>query len=201
MTLNGPFASPRRVARLLDGFSCPWALCGGWAIDCFLGRVTRPHKDVDVAILRSDQLEIQAYLRARGWTLEKAHAGRLTPWKDGELIQLPVHGVWCRRPDHDPDFLELLLNEATATEFCFRRDPSVTLPLERAFLRSSGGLPILAPEIALLYKVAHPELAENRADFESAMPHLSPKSRAWLTAALARVYPEHDWLRDLRCTA
>lgn len=191
------FATPTHIGELLQECSPPWAICGGWAIDLFLGRVTRAHKDVDVAILRRDQLAIQAFLRARGWTLGKAHVGVLTPWQEGEFIELPVHGVWCRNAGYAPDFLELLLNEASDTDFRFRRDPPVTLPLDRAFTRSACGLPILAPEIALLYKAAHPELEENRAGFESALPRLDAERRAWLSAALARVQPDHAWLREL----
>jgi hypothetical protein len=33
----------------------PWCIGGGWAIDLWLGRVTRRHADVDVVILRRDQ--------------------------------------------------------------------------------------------------------------------------------------------------
>jgi hypothetical protein len=44
------------AVKLLAGYSKPWAVCGGWAIDLFLHHVTRPHKDVDFAILRKDQL-------------------------------------------------------------------------------------------------------------------------------------------------
>src|SRR3712207_5969706 len=95
------------IAALMADFDWPWAFCGGWAIDLWLGRVTREHKDVDILVFRRDQRAVQSYLRARGWTLEIAHHGVLTPWAEGEFIELPRHGIWCKNPAHDPDFLEV----------------------------------------------------------------------------------------------
>lgn len=60
-----PFQPVLEVASLLRNFKRPWFIAGGWAIDLFFGRVTRNHDDVDVAIFRGDQRELQAYLS--GW--------------------------------------------------------------------------------------------------------------------------------------
>lgn len=191
------FTAPRAIGALMAGFPHRWAICGGWALDLYLGRVSRAHKDVDIAVLRRDQATVRAWLAARGWTLEKAHDGRLSPWDEGEMIELPVHGIWCRNPRHDPDFLEVLLNEADGTHFRFRRDPAITLDLDRAFLHTDTGVPVLAPEITLLYKAKHAALAENAADFRTALPHLDRGRRAWLRDSLERVHPGHEWLRAL----
>ena len=189
------FDEVRRVGALLGDLRCEWYVCGGWALDLFLGRVTRTHKDVDVAVARRDQLDVQGYLRRRGWELEKAARGRLSPWEEGEELRLPLHGVWCRNEAHDPDFFELLLNEIDDETFRFRRDPTVTLPRARMSLRSPSGLPVLAPEIVLLYKSNSPE--EYGGDFANAAPALSRESRAWLKRALDRVSPGHAWARKL----
>ncbi len=146
------FYEARAVAALMADFDQPWAFCGGWAIDLFLDRRTRHHKDIDVAIARRDQVGLQAYLVARGWGLQIAHDGTLTDWSTAEYVELPRHGIWCRHLSADPDFLEVLLNEIDAETFRFRRDQTVTRPLDRAFIRAPSGLPILAPEIVLLYK-------------------------------------------------
>ena len=78
----------------------------------------------------------------------------------------------------------MLLNEIDGQTFRFRRDPSITSPLERAFIQAPSGLPILAPEIALLYKSSSLD-PDNWADFRVALPTLSPSRRTWLRAALA----------------
>jgi hypothetical protein len=185
------------IAALMAGFERPWAFCGGWAIDLFLGRITREHKDVDILVFRRDQLAVQSYLRDRGWTLEVAHDGVLTPWTEGEFTELPRHGIWCRNPAHAPDFLEVLLNETDGDRFLFRRDRSIELPLDRTILRTRSGLPVLAPEIVLLYKSAHPDIEENAADFRTAVAVLGSEQRAWLRAALGRMRPDHAWRFEL----
>lgn len=82
------FAEIRKVDSLLSGLNCQWFVCGGWAIDLFLNRVTREHKDVDIAIARRDQFEMRDYLKRRGWKLEKAAGGELISWTDAEYLQL-----------------------------------------------------------------------------------------------------------------
>lgn len=49
-----PF-SPLQVQSLLQGAPFPWWISGGWALDLFLGRQTRPHFDIDIAMPRSCQ--------------------------------------------------------------------------------------------------------------------------------------------------
>jgi hypothetical protein len=164
------FAEVQRVGSLLGGLGCEWYVCGGWAIDLFLGRVTRAHKDVDVAVARRDQLEAGDYLRRRGWGLQKASDGELSPWEEGEELAPPLHAVWCRNEAHEPPFFELLLNEIDDELFRFRRDRSVTLPRARISFRTRCGLPVLAPEVVLLYKSNSP--GEYAADFSNAAASL-----------------------------
>lgn len=189
-----------RIARLMEEWGQPWAVAGGWAIELFCALdagPSRPHKDVDVAVLRRDQLSLQAHLTEHGWAPEIAFKGTLTPWADGEYIERPRHILWCWKPGHDPDFLEVLLNEADATRFLFRRDTSIARALDRAFLRSASGLPVLAPEIVLLYKATDAEDPDSGADFRLAAPRLDAAQRAWLAAAIAKLNPHHLWLADL----
>ena len=140
------FAEVEKVASLLRDLPCEWYVCGGWAVDLFLGRVTRAHKDVDVSVARRNQLEVRQYMNARGWRLEKAHDGRLTPWEDGEFLSPPLHTVWCRSDAHEPDFVEFQLDEIDDERFAFRRDASVTLPRGRMSFTTPSGVPVLAPD-------------------------------------------------------
>ena len=59
--------TPAQVSRLFYGERKPWWIAGGWAIDLFLGKVTREHEDVDVAILRIDEKAFRTYLKS--WEL------------------------------------------------------------------------------------------------------------------------------------
>ncbi|HET9909088.1 MAG TPA: hypothetical protein VFQ23_20740 [Anaerolineales bacterium] len=186
-----------QATQIFTNYDRPWGVCGGWGIDLFLNRVTRSHKDIDFAILRRDQLIIQEYLLSRGWALEKAVSGELIPWRRGERIDLPVHTIWCKNPKAVPDFIELLFNEVDSTDFRFRRDRSITLPFEKMILLSALDIPLLAPEIVLLYKSVKPDDPSAAADFRNALPELSSASRAWLVVALNKLYADHIWLQDL----
>lgn len=185
------------IAALLSPLPITWGFCGGWAIDLFLNRITRTHKDVDVAILRTDQRIIFDFLCQRDWILEKAVDGSLIPLKQNEFLTLPIHTVWCRNARSQPDFLEVLLNESEGNQFLFRRNLSIQRPLNQAFLISQSGFPVLAPEIALLYKSSNLQDAENSHDFQSALAALNAERRQWLAQALHTLSPGHEWLKDL----
>lgn len=51
-----PFEQCQSVASLMSGFNNSWGIAGGWAIDLFIGKETREHKDIEIAIFRKDQL-------------------------------------------------------------------------------------------------------------------------------------------------
>jgi hypothetical protein len=183
---------PHEAAALMRGYARPWWIGGGWALDLFLGRETREHGDIDVVVFRSDQEH--AWRHFAGWDLQIAHEGALTPW-GGEQLELPVHTVWAR-PSADALWeLELFLMESDCARWRFRRDPSVTLELERVGLERDG-VPYLAPEIALLYKSKQPR-AHDEADFEAVLPELPPERRRWFRAALASQDRGHPWLSRL----
>ena len=94
-------------------------LFGGWAVDFWVGEVTRPHDDVDVVVWRNDELAISIALAAAGWEhapteedlvgtryrLETAHV-ELTFVERGAagevVVPLPTGPVtWSPRPFGD----------------------------------------------------------------------------------------------------
>jgi hypothetical protein len=181
---------------MLTAFPRPWWICGGFALDLFLGYETRRHDDLDVAVLRRDQRALFDYLA--GWELRFATPTHtLEPW-DGRRLDPPVHGVWARRPAAPPDTwtCEFLLDEASTDEWAYRRDATVRRPLvdlgdER------DGVPFLHPEIVLLYKSTHLS-PKNDADFAAVRPHLSGEARRWLRSALETGGGDHPWIAALR---
>ena len=40
---------------------------GGWAVDLWVGRLTRPHDDIDVLVRRADEAAVDAALETAGW--------------------------------------------------------------------------------------------------------------------------------------
>jgi hypothetical protein len=175
------------VATVMRNYSRPWWVAGGWAVDLFLGEVTRPHTDIDVAVLRRDQEELLRFLG--GWQLSKAVDGTLHPWASGEHLELPVHEIHARR---NGTRLEFLLNEAAADQWLFRRNRTVSMPLGQLTTTSAAGIPSLCPEVVLLYKAKAPT-DRDRVDFERLLPKLGAGARMWFAAALDKCHPGHEW--------
>jgi hypothetical protein len=176
------------AAARMHGFGAPWAVAGGWAVDLFLDRCTRPHADLDLVILRRDQQRLHAHFA--GWTLRRAVAGALEPWPAGEWIELPAHEIHAKAPDGER--LEVLLNDDDGAEWMYRRDPGVRCPRADVIVPSAAGVPVLCPAVVLLYKSKAPR-ATDEDDFRRLLPALPARQRRWLRAALARAHPDHPW--------
>jgi hypothetical protein len=135
---------PDDAAALFADFDGPWWIAGGWALDLFLDAETRPHDDVDVALLRRDQAALHRLLK--GWDLRYATPEHTLSPRDGQPLALPVHGVWARRSldPSSPWTFEILLNEHREDRWVYRRDPAISRELDRlGGLRR--GIPYLRP--------------------------------------------------------
>ena len=178
-------ASLSEVAELFAGYRYPWWVAGGIAIELAVGRSFREHGDIDVVVLRKDQLEVQRLLD--GWELWAADPpGTLRPWRDGEVLPEDVHDVWCRPADQGPWRLQIMIDESDGDMWVSRRDPEVRRPL-REVVRH-GTVPYLAPEVQLYFKAAR--RPKDQLDFEMVWPLLDDEQRRWLY----RVLPaEHPW--------
>jgi hypothetical protein len=186
---------PADIADLLAGFDAPWWIAGGWALDLFLGAETRRHDDIDVAVLRRDQLALYDWLR--GWDLHYATPDHtLQPW-DGRLLRPPIHGIWARR-SHDataPWTCDFLLDEDRDGRWVYRRDSAITRSLDDlGGLRN--GAPYLCPEVVLLYKSKNPTPKDD-ADFDLVLPRLSSSGRLWLCQTLRTCDAGHRWVQRL----
>ena len=185
---------PEVLGALMRGFHAPWCIAGGWALDLFLGRETRPHADVDVALFRGDQLLLRHHFV--GWTFEKVLGGVLERWEKGEWLHPPIHEVHARSGDQPSVNLEFLLNERTADRWVFRRNPEVSCPLDRVILQSGAGLPVLCPAVVLLYKAKAPRTVDEL-DFTVVRGNLDAEQLTWLESALRTCHPGHRWLARL----
>src|SRR5690349_5383774 len=101
----------------MRAFQKPWVVSGGWAIDRFVGDVTRGHEDLEVGIYRCDQGALRKHLAE--WTLEKSvergQGGEWVPWTAGETLALPVHQIRASRVGASPDEFEIFLSESSNT--------------------------------------------------------------------------------------
>jgi len=176
----------------MNGFPAPWGIAGGWALDLFIGHESRPHADIDIAIMRTDQQQLRSRLSGR---VEKVVAGHLAEWSSGEILERPVHEIHVTWPDGY--HLEFLLNEQDQSthEWVFRRDGRIRRSLAAAFA-TNRDVPYLVPEIVLLYKAKAPSVKDD-ADLSAVLPRLSTEQRTWLDQAIARTTPGHRWLSVL----
>lgn len=187
-----------QLVALLEDAPFPWWICGGHAIDLFLGRATRPHGDIDIGILRGDQPALFARLPA--YEIHLAQSGRLRELSPAERRSGTMgpdhHGLWCRPRGREAFSFEVLLNDGDRDEWVYRRSPALRRPLAEVVAHTPDGTPYLAPEIQLLFKAKEPR-AKDAADFAAAAPALDAPRRTWLREALARCHPDHPWIAAL----
>jgi hypothetical protein len=55
------------AASALDAANLEHWFFGGWAVDLWVGRLTRPHNDIDVLVWRHDETRIHDALVTAGW--------------------------------------------------------------------------------------------------------------------------------------
>lgn len=111
----------------------------------------------------------------------------------GAWLDPPIHELRACGPDGAE--IEFLLNETDGLLWHFRRDARVTAPLGSVFVRA-GAYPVLAPEIALLYKAKLMQPKDHE-DFAATAPLLSGSARNWFRNALGLAHPDHPWLSVL----
>jgi hypothetical protein len=191
------------VAEALGNLRAPFYFAGGWAIDLHLGRVTRDHHDIDALVMRRDHLLLHKALKQ--FSLKKIiphpdgkppNRGAIVEWPAGERLELPVHQINAYRTGESEPAFQVMLAESRGSDWIFRRNPDVSMPISKMGFHPLWGLPYLAPEIVLLFKAKHLE-ARDRVDFDHAIPALSVDARRWLRDATEKTHPGHEWLKVL----
>ena len=179
------------VAVVFSAAQAPWWIAGGYAIELAVGRAFRQHDDIDVLLLRRDQLEVQRLLP--GWEWWAADPpGTLRPWNAAEILPAGVHDIWCRPGPSDPWRIQFMLDEADGETWVSRRDNRIRRPARQIGARSADGIPYLLPEIQLFYKAARRRPKDEK-DFDAAIGVLDGDQRRWLSGAIATAYGDHPW--------
>ncbi len=196
------FGSLHRAAALLLPLGVPWMFAAGWALDLHRQSVlglepSRPHEDVDVSIGREHQRAVGQALTDAGYRVSGVREGAYIPWT--EPLEPPHFQLHAHREGHE--MLDLMLTDLSGDLWYYRRDVSVTLPLERARRVSTLGLPYLAPEAALLFKASPSNgnvRPKDQRDFEAVLPALDASARAWLAEHIGE---GHVWQATLRAVS
>jgi len=207
-----------QTAAFLRQADFPWAVCGGWALDLFLGRNVRLHSDIDISVFEADREKIAGFMLRQGWQVYQfLGQGKLRrivePAQSEPRRNLMCLQEGCRLVKFYPceeknvflheffhtgierlDYLEFLFGQTDGADYIFRQD--IRLPVERAILQREG-CAFLAPELALLYKADNADRPEYRQDYEARLPAMDARQREWLRKGLEKMYPQgHAWLAE-----
>jgi hypothetical protein len=186
--------SPEEAAAELKGVDAAWAVVGGWAIDLFLGRKTRTHDDLEIAIPRSAFDAMRRHLS--GYRLHVVGDGEVR--RLGAVAPFPQdkHQCWVLDEEAGKWRVDIMSEPGDASIWRFRRDERINAPREWMIARSESGIPFLVPEAVLLFKAKN-NRPKDEDDFANCLPELTQGARDWLRNALQRVHPEHVWLERL----
>jgi hypothetical protein len=188
---------PTEIAELLAGAPVRWHVAGGWALDVWHGRQTRPHADLEIAVPHRDYAALLPHLGDVTPYAAGPEPGKLRRLAPGEAPHPEVHQVWMRDDPAGVWRTDVFLEPGDDQTWVCRRDPRLRLPYDTIVDRSADGVPYLRPEAVLLFK-AKASRPKDVGDFERALPHLDAAQREWLTHALTTVHPGHGWLSRLR---
>ncbi len=185
---------PEEAAQRLAGVAAPWCVAGGWALDLWRGRQTRPHDDLEIAIVRSQLDVFRTHLG--GFGFYAAGSGHVSALRADEQPPPEKHQVWLLDEPARVWCMDVFLEPGDAESWVCRRDAAIRCPRSRMIGTSAGGIPYLKPEGVLLYKAKSLRL-KDQADFAATVPLMDAAARRWLGDALARAHPGHPWLAAL----
>jgi ribosomal protein S18 acetylase RimI-like enzyme len=171
-------------------------VAGGWALDLFLGRQTRPHVDTDIVIRRTDQARISEAFP--GWEVFRTHAPGLSLW-DGRSFLDSTPNVWLREDMDRPWSLELMFLDGEGDRWVYRRNKDIGGRMDDLGLVNDEGISFLRPEIQLLFKGGSSQRRQkDDDDFLAVLPNLPDTSKEWLARSLEIQFPDgHDWIAQL----
>jgi Aminoglycoside-2''-adenylyltransferase len=176
------------AAQLFADAPFRWWVSGGHALELHLGRSWREHDDMDVSFCRRDASVLRDYLR--GWHIEVAAAGVLTPWDGGPLaVESHQNNLWCRQTADGPWLLDITVSDGDDEHWIYRRDPSLKILWADAVLRSRSNVPYLAPELQLLFKATH-RRPKDDVDAAVVIPEVDHRRLVFLRSTLGA---DHPW--------
>lgn len=185
---------PGEAMKQLGGAPSLWCVAGGWALDLWLGKQTRPHYDLEIAVLRPDFATFRARLSRFDFFVAA----------DGKVFVLPSeaspgsqhHQVWVLDRSAKIWRMDILLEPGDTDTWVFRRDETIRCPRSQMIATTTEGVPYLKPEGVLLYK-AKATRPKDEDDFRTCAPLMAFAARTWLKSALVRSYPSHHWIDQL----
>ena len=205
--------------ELLRGQAFEYAVCGGFAIDLFLGYESRKHGDIDILAYWKDRNAIIEYMQSKGYEVfEMLGGGKCHRITDINNQMYQKRNIFCSKDNCELvqlwetseedilfidfkhigqtnlNYVEFLFNDKSDTDFLYARNHDVRRTLDKAVLFADD-MPYLAPEICLLYKSTDITREGYQHDYEKAFEKMSDDQRDWLNRALNIMFPDgHRWI-------
>lgn len=207
------------AVKLLNGQNFEYAICGGFAIDLFLGYESRKHGDIDILAYWKERNTIILYMQSLGYKVYEMLGGGLAHHitnidyqknmkqnifcltKDCELVEItPTDETDIYVIDFfhvgqtKLNFVEFLFNDKDENDFLYARNKAIKRELRKVILYKND-IPYLAPELLLLYKSTDTEREGYQQDFDLAFLKMKEEQKDWLNNSLKIMYPDgHKWL-------
>lgn len=184
------------VSQLFVNAQFEWWIAGGIALELAVGHVIRKHSDIDILVLRRDQLALRELLS--DWDCWVADPpGELRKWRKDEELENFVHDIWCRKAENDDWRIQVMLDETDGRNWISRRCNQIRAPINEITRVSSTGVTFAAPHIQLYYKAKNIR-EKDEIDFEAVIRSGTSIDRDWLRRSIACCYGhQHPWLKRL----
>jgi hypothetical protein len=190
--------TPIDAVAALAGVSVPWWVAGGWAIELFVPPYHRDPADLDVGCFRRDFATLRSEMAE--WEMYAAEDGALSLLDDASATGHGFASVWSKPKNSECWAIQIMIEDAQGKDWRFRRADRIRRSVNAITWKRPDGPLVLEPEIQLLYKAKNVR-GKDQADFDAALPLLSPERREWLDQGLASVHPNHRWRSQLRSEA
>jgi len=203
--------------RLFEDSGFDYNICGGFALDMFVGREIRKHGDFDLSFFREDKRKVIQFLQDNEWPVyartELREFFLVTDPDDDRLNGL--ENMWAVKPGSfanmvpldgkentytykiiEPrlqgfDFIEISFDKRENGYFVIDSEDGKGARVERALDKAilyKHGIPYMSPELILFLK-SHP--------FNMEHEYLKPKTQNDFPAVLPMLSNEQrDWLMD-----
>jgi len=211
----------KEVVELLDGQEFEYSICGGMAIDLFLGYDSRKHGDIDILAYWNERNSIILYMQSIGYNVYEMLGGGLAHHiTDINSQKYKKRNIFCSTydceiihltPTDEKDiyiieffhigqtklnFIEFLFNDRDEKYFLYARNKEIKRELNKAILHEND-TPYLAPELLLLYKSNDIEHEGYQQDFELAFLKMSSEQKEWLSNSLKIMNLDgHKWFES-----
>lgn len=203
------------TAKAMDDSGIDWFVIAGWALDLFIGKKTREHKDIEISIWRDEASSLFKRFSNSRVDMVVGHKRYQALEKDSVIDKrghLVIRNISMEGKSFD---IELFTTERIDDHWIFRKQNDVKAPMDEAVLTAACGTRYLAPQYVLLYKSwFYPSMEQvirdmpseadflrkcwetDCRDFQIALPLLSERQKQQLYQLLNTFTPGIPWLQS-----